>query len=65
MTKEEYILTRQGNDNLFTKKYSEPKYECPRCGGNVRKNLLIILASNPPMFQYECDNCDYIDYLNF
>lgn len=45
--------------------YSEPKYKCPKCGGNVRKNLTIVLTSYPPKFRYECDNCNHIDYHEF
>ncbi len=66
MTKEEYISLHKTNDVLFSKKYSKPKYDCPECkNGHMRKNLLIVLTSNPPMFQYECDTCGHIDYLNF
>lgn len=40
--------------------YSEPCFKCPNCGGNVRKNLGMVLTSYPPQYRYECDNCDYV-----
>lgn len=53
MTKEEYI---NQNSILFFNNYprewSEPKYQCEKCGGNMRRNEMIVCASNPPMFQY-------------
>lgn len=66
MTKEEYITQNQTNNYLFTEQYSEPKYDCPECGdGHMRKNLMIVLASYPPKYQYECDTCGHVDYLDF
>ena len=46
--------------------WSEPKFTCPRCGGNVRKNLLIVCTSIPPKFMYQCENssCCFTTYLN-
>lgn len=40
--------------------YSEPCFKCPNCGGNVRKNLGMVLTSYPPQYRYECDKCDYV-----
>lgn len=66
MTKKEYI-----NQNPFLffdnypKKWSEPKYQCEKCGGNMRKNEMIVCASYPPKYQYECNTCGHIDYLDF
>ena len=45
--------------------YSEPKYKCPKCGGNVRKNLTMVLTSIPPKYRYECDKCDHVDFHKF
>lgn len=51
MTKEEYIKQNKINQYWFSNKYSEPKYDCFECGsGHMRKNLSIILDSNPPIF---------------
>lgn len=66
MTKEEYITQNQAERYFFTEQYSEPKYDCPKCeNGHMRKNLMMVLTSYPPMFQYECDTCGHVDYLNF
>lgn len=66
MTKEEYIKQNQTGLYFFTEQYSEPQYDCPKCkNGHMRKNLMMVLCSNPPKYQYECDSCGYVDYLNF
>lgn len=65
MTKEEYIKQNQTEQYYFTKQYSEPKYDCPKCSGHMRKNLMLVLTSYPPKYQYECDVCGYVEYLNF
>ena len=46
----------------FNAQWSEPKYQCPVCGGNMRKNLMIVLCSYPPQYKYQCDKCGHIDY---
>jgi len=63
MTKSEYISQFNNIPSLSTDKYSEPKYECEKCGGNMRKDLSIICPSNPPKYEYVCDKCGNIDYL--
>lgn len=65
---EEYLKDNEHIQKLCSgmlQEYSEPKYKCPQCGGNVRKNLTIVLASNPPKYTYKCDNCDYINHHTF
>lgn len=65
MTKEEYIKQNQ-IEYQFYEQYSEPKYDCSKCGdGHMRKNLMMVLASYPPKYQYECDTCGHVDYLDF
>lgn len=65
-TEEEYITQNQAEQCFFTEQYSEPKYDCPECGsGHMRKNLMMVLASYPPKYQYECDTCGHVDYLDF
>lgn len=66
-SKQKYIHDNLMYINSITNigEYSEPKYKCPCCGGNMRKRLDIILTSLPPKFQYECDTCDNVEYLNF
>lgn len=68
MTRDDYIKRNEKLNNNFYSfcEYSEPKYNCPKCKtGKMRKNLSIVLASYPPKYQYECDCCGYVDYLDF
>jgi len=66
--REEYINNHahlfKSNLNMQVE-FSEPKYKCPKCGGNVRKNLTMVLTSYPPKYRYECDNCDHVDFHEF
>lgn len=43
--------------------WSEPKYICPECGGNMRRNEVCVFASNPPMRMYQCDKCTFVEFL--
>ena len=38
---------------------SAPKFKCPKCGGKVRKDETTCLATFPPQYCYECDDCDF------
>ena len=46
--------------------WSDPIYPCPKCGGNMRMNMLggKMLASIPPIHQgeYQCDKCGFTEY---
>ena len=46
----------------FTGQWSEPKYQCPKCGGGMCKNLMVVLTSYPTQYEYQCDKCGHIDY---
>ena len=46
----------------FTAQWSEPKYQCPKCGGGMCKNLMVVLTSYPAQYEYQCDKCGHIDY---
>lgn len=46
----------------FTAQWSEPKYQCPKCGGGMCKNLMVVLTSYPVQYEYQCDKCGHIDY---
>ena len=36
-------------------------YVCPKCGqGTMKLDEGIVLASNPPQYQYQCDKCGYV-----
>ena len=39
----------------------QTEIECPSCGEKVWKRNDIILTSNPPQYQYECD-CGWVGY---
>lgn len=66
-SKDKYILENapSHSSTIECEPYSEPKYKCEKCGGNVRKRLDIVCASNPPKYVYVCEKCGNIDYLNF
>ena len=46
--------------------WSDPIYPCPKCGGNMRMNMLggRMLASMPPIHQseYQCNKCGFTEY---
>lgn len=46
----------------FIAQWSEPKYQCPKCGGGMCKNLMVVLTSYPAQYEYQCDKCGHIDY---
>ena len=46
----------------FTAQWSEPKYQCPKCGGGMCKNLMVTLTTYPAQYEYQCDKCGYIEY---
>ena len=48
---------------LSSSEWSEPMFKCPKCGGGMCRNNMIICTSNPPKNKYKCDKCGYIDYL--
>lgn len=45
-----------------TNQWSEPKYQCPICNGEMRKNLNIALLTCPPQYTYRCNRCGYIEH---
>ena len=46
----------------FTSQWSEPKYQCPKCSGGMRRNEMVVLTFYPPQYEYKCDKCGYIEY---
>lgn len=46
----------------YQREWSEPKYICPKCGGGMCKHENIILTSNPPQYEYQCNKCSYVEY---
>ena len=65
MTKEEYINSFKIDNLTIQSQWSEPKFDCPECDGGMCKNNMIVLASNPPQYQYCCNKCGHIEYLRF
>jgi hypothetical protein len=61
-TAKEYSEMVQKAALQFTAQWSEPKYQCPKCGGGMRKNLMVVLTSYPVKYEYCCDKCGYVDY---
>lgn len=61
-TAKEYRETAQKSAFQFTTQWSEPKYQCPECGGGMCKNLMVVLSTYPPKYEYQCGKCGYIDY---
>ena len=62
-TKTEYEISLGKANCFITKEWSEPKYKCDICGGNMRRNEQMMCACNPPKYIYECDKCGHQDYL--
>ena len=66
-TLEEYIDSHREAINHYGEfgEYSEPKFKCPKCGGNVRKNLSLVLTSYPPQYRYDCEKCGHSVVLHY
>ena len=62
-SREEYITNHAHEKISINPEWSEPKYTCPKCDGNVRKNLVTVFTSYPPKYLYRCDECDYEEYM--
>ena len=61
-TKEQYEASISNTYNFAQRYWSEPKYLCPKCGGGMCRNEMVVLASIPPQYEYRCDKCGHIDY---
>ena len=61
-TAEEYKEAGRLFASQLTRQWSEPKYQCPKCGGGMCKNLMVVLTTYPSQYEYQCDKCGYIDY---
>lgn len=66
-TLEEYMKEHPEITNQYGDfgEFSEPKFKCPKCGGNVRKNLSIVLTSYPPQYRYDCEKCGHSIVLHY
>ena len=61
-TAKEYREAAEKTAFQFTAQWSEPKYQCPKCGGGMCRNEMVVLTSYPPKYEYQCDKCGYVDY---
>lgn len=61
-TRDEYAEELNSFKHAFVE-WSEPKYICPKCGGNMRRNEVRVLTSNPPKRLYQCDKCAFTEFL--
>lgn len=46
----------------YQREWSEPKYICPKCGGGMCRNEMVVLASYPAQYEYKCDKCGHVEY---
>lgn len=58
----EYREVTQKAAFQFTGQWSEPKYQCPECGGGMCRNEMITLTSYPAQYLYQCDKCGHKEY---
>lgn len=49
--------------SLIEQKWSEPKFQCPECGGPVRRQNNPCYTSFPLTYYYQCDHCNFNTYL--
>ena len=61
-TAEEYRKSTNELRSQFEKQWSEPKYQCPECGGGMCRDEATILPTYPAQYEYKCNQCGHIDY---
>lgn len=61
-TANEYRERLENTYGYYFKEYSEAKYQCPKCGGGMCRNEMVILTSYPTQREYKCNKCGYIEY---
>lgn len=44
-------------------RWSEPKFQCPKCDGGMCKDTLVTLASYPAQYIYQCNKCGHVEHL--
>lgn len=59
MTWEEFLLHKLPSSSLVYREKTD--IECPKCKKYLWKRMDIVLTSNPPQYQYECD-CGWVGY---
>ena len=62
-TREQFIETHTKFTQPVVPRYSQPLYQCPKCGGGMCKDNLssYVIATNPPIDSdlYKCDSCGF------
>ena len=62
-TSEEYKKSMESKFKYdIYNKWSEPKYQCPKCDGGMCRNEMIVLASYPAQYEYRCNKCGHVEY---
>ena len=61
-TAEEYRKAVSKTIMDFNVQWTEPKYQCPKCGGGMCKDLTRVCTSIPPQYLYECNKCGHVEY---
>lgn len=61
-TAKEYSEMAQKTAFQFTGQWSEPKYQCPKCDGGMRKDLTMVIDTYPAQYKYQCDKCGHTEY---
>ena len=46
----------------YQHEWSEPKYVCPKCAGGMCRHEIVVLTSNPPQYEYQCNQCGHVEY---
>ena len=62
LTTGEYKEIANNTISRFIDQWSESKYQCPICNGEMCKNLNIALLTYPAQYMYRCNRCGYIEY---
>lgn len=61
-TAKEYRAMAEKTAFQFTSQWSEPKYLCPKCGGGMCRNEMVVLTSYPAKYEYRCNTCGHVEY---
>ena len=60
-TSEEYKeIARKGLMQVIGE-FSQPKYQCPKCGSGMYKDQTIVLNTVPAQYVYNCEDCGYTE----
>lgn len=61
-TSEEYKESMESMFKYDFSEWSEPKYQCSKCGGGMCRNEMVVCASYPPKYKYRCNKCGNVEY---